>query len=95
MERARFIACALLMLCPLALTRHDDDFAFDNSEEFLVSALSHSLPTINDSVDINILKQYIELLYQQDFYVLFQNMNLITSRYRKIGALILLVRFTD
>ncbi|KAJ8717840.1 hypothetical protein PYW07_005770 [Mythimna separata] len=36
MGRARFIACALLMLCPLALTRHDDDFAFDNSEEFLV-----------------------------------------------------------
>nr|XP_049701151.1 dystroglycan 1 isoform X1 [Helicoverpa armigera]XP_049701152.1 dystroglycan 1 isoform X1 [Helicoverpa armigera]XP_049701153.1 dystroglycan 1 isoform X1 [Helicoverpa armigera]XP_049701155.1 dystroglycan 1 isoform X1 [Helicoverpa armigera] len=36
MGRARYIACALLMLCPLALTRHDDDFAFDNSEEFLV-----------------------------------------------------------
>ncbi|XP_075981597.1 dystroglycan isoform X2 [Anticarsia gemmatalis] len=36
MGRARYIACALLMLCPLALTRHDDDFAFDNSEEFQV-----------------------------------------------------------
>ncbi|CAG9795714.1 unnamed protein product [Diatraea saccharalis] len=30
----RYIACALLLLCPLALSRHDDDFAFDNSEEF-------------------------------------------------------------
>ncbi|CAH0590361.1 unnamed protein product [Chrysodeixis includens] len=36
MGQARYIACALLMLCPLALTRHDDDFAFDNSEEFQV-----------------------------------------------------------
>ncbi|XP_062529974.1 dystroglycan 1 isoform X6 [Bombyx mori] len=33
---ARYIACALLLLCPLALSRHDDDFAFDNSEEFQV-----------------------------------------------------------
>ncbi|XP_045490682.1 dystroglycan 1 isoform X3 [Pieris rapae] len=32
----RYVACALLLLCPLALTRHDDDFAFDNNEEFQV-----------------------------------------------------------
>lgn len=37
MRRARYIACAVLLLCPLALSRHDDDFAFDNSEEFQVS----------------------------------------------------------
>ncbi|CAB3257028.1 unnamed protein product [Arctia plantaginis] len=36
MGRMRYIVCALLLLCPLALTRHDDDFAFDNSEEFQV-----------------------------------------------------------
>ncbi|XP_063385930.1 dystroglycan 1 isoform X3 [Cydia fagiglandana] len=36
MGGARFVACALLLLCPLALTRHDEDFAFDNSEEFQV-----------------------------------------------------------
>ncbi|XP_072942786.1 uncharacterized protein Dg isoform X2 [Epargyreus clarus] len=28
--------CAVLLLCPLALSRHDDDFAFDNNEEFQV-----------------------------------------------------------
>ncbi|XP_038211020.1 dystroglycan isoform X2 [Zerene cesonia] len=32
----RYVACALLLLCPLALSRHDDDFAFDNNEEFQV-----------------------------------------------------------
>ncbi|KAJ2948541.1 hypothetical protein O0L34_g7794 [Tuta absoluta] len=32
----RVAACALLLLCPLALSRHDDDFGFDNSEEFQV-----------------------------------------------------------
>lgn len=92
MERARFIACALLMLCPLALTRHDDDFAFDNSEEFLVSALSHSFPTINDTVLI-----YSGLIHRNPVgtVILFQNINLITSCCRKIVALILLVRFTD
>ncbi|CAG9564071.1 unnamed protein product [Danaus chrysippus] len=31
-----YIACALLLLSPLALSRHDDDFAFDNNEEFQV-----------------------------------------------------------
>ncbi|CAH0724390.1 unnamed protein product, partial [Brenthis ino] len=36
MEYARFVACAVLLLCPLALSRHDDDFAFDNNEEFQV-----------------------------------------------------------
>ncbi|XP_049877317.1 dystroglycan 1 isoform X2 [Pectinophora gossypiella] len=36
MVRERLAACALLLLCPLALSRHDDDFAFDNSEEFQV-----------------------------------------------------------
>ncbi|CAH0401287.1 unnamed protein product [Chilo suppressalis] len=34
MGRTQYIACALLLLCPLALSRHDDDFAFDNSDEF-------------------------------------------------------------
>lgn len=63
MGQARYIACALLMLCPLALTRHDDDFAFDNSEEFQVSAPSH------------FLLQYT----QYDFQLLFQNINHITS----------------
>lgn len=60
MGRARYIACALLMLCPLALTRHDDDFAFDNSEEFLVSTLLY--PT-----------KYHFLIHQQDFHLLYQN----------------------
>ncbi|XP_037294966.1 dystroglycan isoform X4 [Manduca sexta] len=36
MGRAQYVACALLLLCPLALSRHDDDFAFDASEEFQV-----------------------------------------------------------
>ncbi|XP_032520164.2 dystroglycan 1 isoform X2 [Danaus plexippus] len=36
MEGSRYIACALLLLSPLALSRHDDDFAFDNNEEFQV-----------------------------------------------------------
>ncbi|CAK1584602.1 unnamed protein product [Parnassius mnemosyne] len=36
MTRARYIACALLMLCPLAIGRNDDDFDFDNNEEFQV-----------------------------------------------------------
>lgn len=39
MGGARFVACALLLLCPLALSRHDDDFAFDNSDEFQVRIL--------------------------------------------------------
>ncbi|GBP62898.1 Dystroglycan [Eumeta japonica] len=33
---ALYALYALLALCPLALTRHDDDFAFDNSEELQV-----------------------------------------------------------
>ncbi|XP_050352767.1 dystroglycan 1 isoform X4 [Nymphalis io] len=36
MEYSHYVACALLLLCPLALSRHDDDFAFDNNEEFQV-----------------------------------------------------------
>ncbi|XP_045521898.1 dystroglycan 1 isoform X2 [Pieris brassicae] len=36
MGTSRYVACALLLLFPLALTRHDDDFAFDNNEEFQV-----------------------------------------------------------
>ncbi|XP_064292601.1 dystroglycan 1 isoform X2 [Plodia interpunctella] len=48
MERVRYIACTLLMLCPLALSRHDDDFAFDNSEEFQVElTANHSEITKN------------------------------------------------
>ncbi|XP_068620063.1 dystroglycan 1 isoform X2 [Battus philenor] len=36
MTRARALACALLVLCPLAIGRNDDDFDFDNNEEFQV-----------------------------------------------------------
>ncbi|CAH2239119.1 jg10407 [Pararge aegeria aegeria] len=36
MEYWRYVACTILLLCPLALSRHDDDFAFDNNEEFQV-----------------------------------------------------------
>ncbi|XP_069361367.1 dystroglycan 1 isoform X3 [Maniola hyperantus] len=36
MEYWRYVACTVLLLCPLALSRHDDDFAFDNNEEFQV-----------------------------------------------------------
>ncbi|XP_023954357.2 dystroglycan 1 isoform X2 [Bicyclus anynana] len=36
MECWRYVACTVLLLCPLALSRHDDDFAFDNNEEFQV-----------------------------------------------------------
>ncbi|XP_026320522.1 dystroglycan isoform X3 [Hyposmocoma kahamanoa] len=38
-----YIGWTLLLLCPLALSRLDDDFAFDNSEEFQVELqLNHS-----------------------------------------------------
>lgn len=48
MGRARYIACAVLLLCPLALSRHDDDFAFDNSDEFQVElTANHSEITRN------------------------------------------------
>ncbi|CAH2042303.1 unnamed protein product, partial [Iphiclides podalirius] len=36
MTRARLLACALLVLCPSAIGRNDDDFDFDNNEEFQV-----------------------------------------------------------
>ncbi|XP_045501592.1 dystroglycan 1 isoform X2 [Colias croceus] len=36
MGHTRYVACAILLLCPWALSRHDDDFAFDNNEEFQV-----------------------------------------------------------
>ncbi|CAK1551491.1 unnamed protein product [Leptosia nina] len=36
MGYTRYVACAVLLICPLALSRHDDDFAFDNNEEFQV-----------------------------------------------------------
>ncbi|XP_060805480.1 dystroglycan 1 isoform X3 [Amyelois transitella] len=48
MARALYIVCALLTLCPLALSRLDEDFAFDNSEEFQVElTANHSEITKN------------------------------------------------
>lgn len=53
MQSARHIACAILLLCPLALSRHDDDFAFDNSDEFQVSMYWARLTGVIYNVGMN------------------------------------------
>lgn len=52
-----YIGWALLLLCPLALSRLDDDFAFDNSEEFQVNNIFHNIPCSYSSCSSPILFQ--------------------------------------